>query len=280
MSADFDSTTLVYGIGAPRTGTKWMSKYFTDHPQILMSPIRILHYFDAKYEWHPTLDFDQHYRDRLATMEARGVENDMVDAVRDRVRMIEEPDAYLEYFRKRWTGERAVADITPRYCDLPTEAFAEMLTKHPQVRFLFVMRNPIDRMWSGARLAWTRDRSYDLFERFDRQTSLNKRVNWADTNYMRTINRLEAAVPRDLIRYFFFETLFTESSVRGLCDFVGVDYVPAEIDVPQNRSDPHPLGEERRIRAAQYFKPLFEIMAERFGDAFPQSWADDLALAG
>ncbi len=270
---------MVYGIGAPRTGTKWMSKYFTDHPQILMSPIRILHYFDAKYEWHPTLDFNKHYEDLLKKMDAKQADNAMVDAVRDRVAMASDPSGYMEYFRKRWSGEKAVADITPRYCDLPEEAFAEMLAKHPKVRFVFVMRNPIDRMWSGARLAWTRDSSYDLFERFDRQVSPRKAVDWSDANYLKTINRIERVVPRDLIRYFFFEELFTEPAVRALCEFIGVDYIPAEIDVPQNTSDPYPLDLDRRKRAAEYFRSFFELMAARFGDQFPKSWQDDLLLA-
>lgn len=37
------------GVGAQKAGTSWIGKYLNSHPQVFMSPIKELHYFDCKY---------------------------------------------------------------------------------------------------------------------------------------------------------------------------------------------------------------------------------------
>jgi len=44
MTADF-----FVGIGAAKSGTSWVAEYLREHPDVAMSPIKELHYFDARF---------------------------------------------------------------------------------------------------------------------------------------------------------------------------------------------------------------------------------------
>ncbi|MGI9170411.1 MAG: sulfotransferase, partial [Caulobacteraceae bacterium] len=159
----FEKTTLLIGLGAPHTGSRWLSNYFTQHGEILMSPIRVLHFFDQ------TDKYDRHFEDMLRRAEGRLAETAEPGAptppsivqLRDRVRMSGDPKAYIDYFRTRWSGEKVLADITPSYYVAGRDVFSRMREVHPTVRFLFVMRNPIDRFWSEMRLARTQNAQYN-----------------------------------------------------------------------------------------------------------------------
>src|SRR3712207_1827826 len=152
----FEDATLLVGLGAPRTGTRWLSSYFTGHPQVLMSPIRVLHFFDAclhpaQYGHHNTWfrEYLKEVEEKCAAIEKSGAKPPpSLEALRLRVRMIEDQSAYLEYFRTFWRGERVFCDITPGYSALERQAFSDMTRAHRRVKFLFTLRNPIDRLWS------------------------------------------------------------------------------------------------------------------------------------
>ncbi len=47
---------------------------------------------------------------------------------------------------------RAFGDMTPAYCLLTAEAFEAMRRMHPRTQFFFVMRDPVDRLWSAIRM--------------------------------------------------------------------------------------------------------------------------------
>ena len=44
-----DEKTFVCGIGAQKAGTTFLADYFSKHPEFMMSDLKELHYFDAKY---------------------------------------------------------------------------------------------------------------------------------------------------------------------------------------------------------------------------------------
>ena len=61
--------------------------------------------------------------------------------------MLREPTpahrAYADVLFQTWRGEPVVGEITPAYALLPPEAFSEMAELGHDVRFLFIMRDPI-----------------------------------------------------------------------------------------------------------------------------------------
>lgn len=282
MANSFEDAKLVLGLGAPRTGTKWMSNYFTSHPEILMSPIRVLHYFDARHNPKSAEQYNTQFQERFAKAAANAGPKraQHVDQLRDRVAMITDEGAYLDFFRKRWTGEKAFADITPAYWLLGPDAYKDMLKTHPNVKFLFVMRNPIDRYWSGLRLKQMRDPTVDAMEKFDRRAlsgPREPRENDERQDYRATITNLESAVPAGAIKYFFFERLFNMQAIEELCDFLGVKVHPAPVETAVNQSDPMPLDAGRRRGGFKAFESDYRFISEKFNGDLPESWLDDIS---
>lgn len=277
----FDDATLLIGLGPPRTGSKWLSNYFSQHSEILMSPIRILHYFDQ------TDNYNLRAEDRLRTAEARLVKRTgavpdppppAISLLRDRVRMNHEPDAYLEYFRKRWSAEKVFADITPSYFALERDVFTRMRHVHPKVRFLLVMRNPIDRYWSGMRLSQMHDSQLDPIAKLDRNLE-GKTPPWR-RNYVTALTDLDAVVPPQDVKVCFFEEMFDMTAIADLCAFLGVATEPAEVGSPMNQSEGGGLDTERRARLYAKFQPIYRFVHDRYSGRLPPSWLEDMDRFG
>lgn len=271
----FGETTLLIGLGAPRTGSKWLSNYFSQHTEILMSPIRMLHAFSPPR-------FNGHFEAALAKAEAKLDSSDQgtpaappsLDLLRDRVRMIHEPAAFLDYFRKRWTGEKVFADVTPSYYALEGADFTRMRKAHSRVKFLLVMRNPIDRYWSGLRLSRTRDPAFDPAVKLDSLLACQA-PPWR-RNYATALTELDATTPTEDVKAVFFEHLFEMDAISDLCAFLGVRTQTADVAAAVNQSGAIDLDEPRRARLFAKFEPVYRFVADRFDGRLPASWREDM----
>jgi hypothetical protein len=72
----------------------------------------------------------------------------------------------LEGYRAKFEGVEAFGDITPAYQFLPVATIREIRAAFPEVRLVLSIRNPIDRAWSGAKMALRRA-EMDLAEASD-----------------------------------------------------------------------------------------------------------------
>lgn len=59
----------------------------------------------------------------------------------------------LEWYRGIFAGYGIEGEITPAYGILPVETIRNVRGAFPSVRLIFLMRNPIDRAWSSAKMA-------------------------------------------------------------------------------------------------------------------------------
>lgn len=98
------------GIGAQKAGTTWLHENLCHHPDLYLPEPKELHYFD--WGFHRSL---RHYSDIFK----RGC-------------------------------NRVKGEITPGYSIIPVERMRFIRTIMPDVRLIFLMRNPIDRAWSQA----------------------------------------------------------------------------------------------------------------------------------
>ncbi len=100
------------GIGAMRSGTSWLGKQLKQHPGIWTSSPKELHFFD------------RHFTDS--------------------------PQAYARHFSAA-PEEATIGEITPAYAILDTKKITVAQTWMPDVKLLFIMRDPVERAWSQAR---------------------------------------------------------------------------------------------------------------------------------
>ena len=122
------------GVGATRAGTSWVAAQLSAHPQIRMGRKEI-HFFDRK----------------LGTLAASGSGRDRLNQLR-----------YLARFLRARGGGRIRGEFTPAYAVLEPEVIRRIAEWMPDVRLIFMMRDPIERAWSQARNGFPRWRGKAL----------------------------------------------------------------------------------------------------------------------
>jgi hypothetical protein len=274
---------LLIGIGAQKSGTSWLANYLLAHPEVFMSPIKELHFWDARYAGEgddPERRFHRKLKQResggrRADPKAKGAAEDFAE----RLAMGDDPAAYIEFFRRRAGDRRVWCEITPAYSTLNRTAFAEMAAVAPDTRFVFVMRNPADRYWSHLRFINQARPSFDPHAHF--RDKITKRAFALRTDYKRTLEELFAAVAPEKVHLEFFERLFTQEAVDELCRFIGIAPRPGEFELIGRTRSGGEMNEEMRDFAVRHFAPVYRYIDHLFAGDVPQSWRDDLArIAG
>jgi hypothetical protein len=179
--------------------------------------------------------------------------------------------AYADVLFQAWRGQPVVGEITPAYALLAAETFAEMAALGRDVRFVFIMRDPVARLVSAARMN-ARHRAGTGPDAGPEDALPEGRL--MRSRYDLTIRELEAAVAPDRIAYFFYETLFRQPEVDRLCDFLGVTRRAARFE-RRVHADPGTApapDREFEAQALRALAPTYDFVRERFGDLVPGKW--------
>lgn len=288
-----DGATLLYGIGAQKAGTSWLFDCLAQSKECHVSPTKELHYFDALYVKSESSHIKRRQEQLRRAVECLSSDVDAKNRkhLKDAQVLIErlsihattpgDHRRYVDYLCKGHWGEKIICDFTPSYCTLDRAGFAEM-DSIGSAKFIFVLRDPVDRMWSQIRMAVSAENPNLSDAKYttkciaaaeklllDRDMSRIPRAN-----YRRTMTELEAAVPSDRIYYAFYETLFTQDSVDHICAFLGISpiSITAEKRVNTGRciTLPSTLGD----KMAKALAPQYTAARARFGSGIPQNWRD------
>ena len=239
---------LVIGLGAMKSGTTWLSDYLGSHPDFFHSPIKEMNTFSSFFPDNPCYP-DYIYRPgesyRLWRMEkivlsfgSAPPRLDRTDSERerfDRLRALAQlgrlatTDEYLAYFEERIGEQRHFGEISPSYSHLPAEAYAAMAGLAKDVRFLFLMRDPTERAASHLRHARRRvDKDEDLSSLIDRVTA--ESAFFIRSDYRYTLQVLRALQLDDRVKFLIYENLFSQDTMDDLCDWLGMERLPATLD--------------------------------------------------
>ena len=186
-------------IGAAKSGTTSLYHYLKQHPQVYVSPIKETNFF--AYEERPDLRAEgAHGRARFP------------------VKTMEEYTALFAAV----TDQRAIGDVSPLYLESPVAA--ERISEHiPDAKLLAILRNPIERAYSGY-LMHVRDGG----ERrsFDEAFRDPEREHWVRASfYYEPLRRYYERFRADQIRIWLFDD-FRQDNIRAVRDmfrFLDVD---------------------------------------------------------
>lgn len=282
--------TVMICVGATKAGTSWLYDYLSSHPQVALRAVKELHYFDA-------LDLGQtwvkkHHRDDIAQAMTRleGAEpgspraGRLARRVRDTgeiLALIErgevDVEAYLAYLGAEAGAAKLVGDITPAYALLPEERLADLARMARDVKIVFVMRDPLDRLWSHVRMNAARalPKGGDLAAAASALLARvlgGKGAGITDRgDYPAIVAKLMRAVPAENLLLAFSEELITPEGVAGLCDFLGLDAHPADTAKRVHEGARVKLDERQKRQALEFLAPHYAFVKETFG-ALPAKW--------
>ncbi|MCC1494828.1 sulfotransferase [Cognatishimia sp. F0-27] len=286
---------MMFCIGAQKGGTSWLHDYLLPSPEVHFSPNKELHYFDvragrAEMALRLRIKQMQTLAGRLAAGKS-ALHPQHTRVVREALDLLEiytgpkagpnRHDPYLDYLLAGYDAQPWVADITPSYAVLDARHFADMAMVG-EARFIFILRDPVARMWSHIRMMERVNHGEDTpteemighcAARAQILIDSGKLGRLERVNYRRTMIELEAAVPAERIKYVFFEDLFSGAATREICDFLGIAHRQPEGGRRVNEGKPVPMPEEIRAAFRDAFDPQYRFVRERFGDRVPEKWA-------
>ena len=279
--------TLFFCIGAQKTATSWLHVYLRGHPEVCLPVHKEQHYWTnlrsiSVSNWAARIEREAQrietggHLKRLVRRPRRRTADRAWLLMRS---MLADSTpghrAYADVLFQTWRGEPVVGEITPAYALLPAEAFAEMAELGHDVRFVFILRDPISRLISGARMSVRHGGADSAFLQDAEQWAGAVPESWlARSRYDMTIKNLEAAVSRERIAYFFYESLLRQPEIDRLCDFLGVARRPAQFErrVHADPGTEMSLPPNFEARAMEALAPTYEFVRERFGDLVPATW--------
>ncbi len=281
--------TFLFCVGATKAGTSWLFEYLREHRDCHFPTVKELHYFDALEGGNGGWQRKQHQArldDTRAALNAGATDNPYKqELVQDLEGWLEafdgntaDDDAYLTYLKKGSGDAKVVGDFTPAYGLLSEGAFARMAGLGANVRFVYLLRDPVDRIWSNIRMVAGAGGAAALQAKIDGVLA-GTATNILDrSNYRRTLNRLSRAVPAGNLHVEFYERLFTPEAIERLCGFLGITPAPASFDRVVHGSVRADLSADRRAQLQAALKPQYNFI-EKFMGELPDEWTQKMVNA-
>ena len=296
------SPTLLYGVGATKAGTSWLYRYLADHPECHLRTVKELHYWDSFAANQRDKQISA-FRGLLERYEATRDEADQANPrrgwqVENMNRRIADMEAlipvidgdragetsYRRYLTEGSDGALLVGDLTPAYGLLPKSQLSRMAAL-PGAKFLLLMRDPVERLWSHVRMQARRHCQPGETPEVKAPRILNRAMKGKTEthipergDYRGMIERLRATVPTSRLMLEFAEVMFTPAGLRRICAFLGITYVPADTDRRVNESQHIALGDAQRAQAAEFLRPQYEFVEGVMGH-LPDAWQRNMVRA-
>lgn len=292
--------TLLYCVGATKAGTTGLYRYLHDHDDCKLPAVKEAHYWD-------TFDADARqkqvaaYRNRLA--ELHSARDDAQAAGQGwKVKNMERRIASMRGLICVLTGDRdsdlgyaawllegaqdaqLVADMTPNYALADEATLVRMRDLSPTTKFIYLMRDPIDRLWSHIRMQAHRFRQDGEVYAKKANNILWRVVNAGEEthlhargNYAATVTRLRNVIPEGRLFLGFAETLFTEKGVKTLTSFLGIANKPYNLD-RIHAGEQVAMRAELRPKIADFLRDQYAFVASNIAP-LPDHWQQNLQRA-
>jgi hypothetical protein len=271
-------------IGAQKSGTSWLYHNIRYHPQIWLPPVKELHYFDHPH-WAPyvfqMLTSQPHGR------RARKAAKRLLDSLHDRntwqwyyhyLFSLRNPSWYRDLFRP--DSGQVCGEITPNYADLDPKMVAQIHTLMPNLKVIYLLRNPIDRLWSATAMFFARQgyASLDEVESSNILKYLNHKGPQTSSDYLRTLEIWYKYYPTDQIFIGFYEQVKQDpkSLLQNIYRFLSIDdsdqYIPETISERRNARSYPGMSKEIKSFLAQRYYGQVQKLHQMFVNEYTEQW--------
>jgi hypothetical protein len=276
------------GIGAQKCGTTWLARMLAAHPDVFVTPVKEIHYFDHLRGLTEQLSqkkrrsrYRKYFQRMLGQWSNYGSYRSQAPWWRAYMGAPIDDDWYRGLFRHRGAATFA-GEITPEYAILGTDGLTHIKRLAPEARVIFIMRNPVDRLWSQV-LHQCRARSLDA----NRQSVAEIAAMLAEprftelADYARTLDDITHVFRRDQTLVLFYEDIHADrlTALRQVCSFIGTRFDPShfgELGRRFNRSQPAVLPTPVRVHMRELCHDQAMAVRQRVG-RIPSAWEHEFA---
>jgi len=282
----------MFGVGATKAGTSWLHNQLQAHPECHLKTIKELHYFSLTTPQQLNRALTTAQTDaEAAKIKARSAEPekraytarraaDLVAWCGVLQAGLGAHDRYLDYLQQGQGDRHLIGDVTPGYSLLPSETLTLMSRLTPEVRFVYLMRDPVDRLWSHVRMVCARtDRANFADGALHMMAAIldGQRTNEIDGilkrgDYSAILDRLTDAVPQPQRLTMFYEDMFVPGGLTPLCHFLGIKPVEPVAGAKVHAGVPLTLPANLKTRAQVFLQHQYQAVDGRMGP-IPAIWA-------
>lgn len=221
-------------IGAQKAGTTWLDRNLRTHPQIWLPPEKEIHFFDlpkplpfAALQYAPNRAVRHWARHRLQRDLAKVDRGEQTEAWYHRYYYA--PRSWA-WYRSLFTPEagQVAGEATPRYAVVSRHKIASIHRAMPNLKIVYLLRDPIDRMWSD--LAMFHDQRFggcgtNTVKAVGNDAFLKKSGSLRHSRYAENLSRWQEFFPKDQILTGFLEEISSqpEQLLRRVFAFLEVD---------------------------------------------------------
>ncbi len=279
-------------IGAQKSGTSWLDTNLRYHPDLWLPPAKELHYFDRGWLPYVAMLFDSD------PIKRQLVPNRFKLALKEIIRRRTQPRACLyaavwyarflfsprsdKWYHSLFTplSGQIAGEVTPGYARLPEDKVREIHALMPQIKIIYLLRNPVDRVWSQAAMRFRKhgNPGLDVVKEETVDQFINQLGPIRHSSYTETLAIWGKYFSADQLFVGFFEQIFQNPHqlFLELYRFLGVSadekHVPPNIkkSVFANKYPQMPIYFKKDVTYRLY--PEIEALHKRFDNPYTKSW--------
>ena len=267
-------------IGAQKAGTSWLAYHLGQHPQIWTPPLKELNYFDIP-----------HRRPIIIHRKKNSPRGNRVKFARRLLRR--HPLWVLRYLllprSDRWyqslfspTTDQICGETTPTYAQLSSSNIARVKALVPDVRLIYIIRNPVDQLWSQVKM-WTEKHRPTAIDALSPAEIIEiLQLRWGafrrNVDYVGNLTAWQQHFPSDQIFVAYFDDLQANpvkflGEILSHLDLPMSDAIdPVELAIPRNARPSGPMPDQvRRWLTEQWYEDMVTLN-DSIGHRHTTSW--------
>jgi sulfotransferase family protein len=273
-------------IGAQKAGTTWLMRVLDKHPDIFVTPVKEIHYFDHLAGVTHHLDagrkrsrLRKYYARMLTQWSKAGHYRAQGPWYKAYMKPALDDGWYASLFAHRGAA-RMAGEATPEYAISGEDGFRHLARLAPDARVIYIMRNPVARGWSQVK-------HYGRRHRLDvANLSIARLVEIVDSepfnahgDYVTVLDNLAKVFNPEQVYVGFYEDIHADrlAALAEICGFLGVDFKPDYFPSPSksvNRSQSANIPDPVRDHLRAKYAPMVAKLEGRLG-SLPEFWSKD-----
>ena len=278
------------GIGATRGGSSWLYRVLSRHPDVWMPPVKELHFFDKPREGERSVGLSHRVlllriRDYLTGERRRSTGDSLGATLRWDYHYLFRRRS-LAWYRGLFRPHEGqiTGEVTPAYAILDEAVVRRIAAANPELKALYMLRNPIDRAWSSVVNSLARKQRRSITTVPDEQVlrKVDAMTRSRRSDYAANIRTWRAVLGEERLFIGYMEEIKNdpEELIGRICRFLGICEPNEAVlhslteQVNTTRKFGAPMSPEIRRRLAEGLLPKIEDAAQLLG-GYAEHWLAD-----
>ncbi len=285
------------GIGPTKTGTSWLYMVLREHPEIWLPPVSEVNYYWGTGKRKPRKTLYKRIRQSilgdLRIPWRKYYFHQRMQEYRNAARI---PDLkalfwdlkYLcfpqsaTWYRSLFPNTKTRGDITGGYYVMDDKAIASIAQHLPDVKIIMTFRDPVERLWSDARM-WCLRLAGKTFDEVP-ERAFYQRIEKEHArlpSYVTLYDRWAAHFDASQIMVNYYDDLVSDPAVfvRGICAFLNVTQeVTGGMDPYMHQrifeGPKVSMPEQMRAYLIHLCTPMVRELSSRTQHPYPQHWLE------